>query len=584
MSALTEAIEQLRANDRQWEAFEAQGHCAVLAPPGSGKTKLLTTKLAEALVHDVVKAPRGAACITMTNEAALQLRRQLRALGVGRRPNLFVGTVHAFALSRIVAPFAAAAGRKELAASRLATDAEFREAFNAAFAAMGFRPFERAEVLGTTAKARQRLDLSGDRMLGGAPIADMARRLQTELEQRHLYDFHDLVRHAVELVEDHDWVGRVLAATYPLVYVDEYQDLAPGLDRIVRGVTLRADTDSTLFAVGDPDQAIYAFSGAHPELLRRLAREPEVRCVSLARNYRCSSRIIEVSLRALGEDRDIIGERSGGSVTLHRVTGGEAAQTATAVELVEAAAADGVAYDEIAVLAPWGSDRDRCADALRAAGIPVYARTDAHWKTTSLTMLLEIMASWSTRRDAAGVGIHELLDAFSGIVPAAREHAVLRDVTRILLDGDPELPARDFVEGVTAAALQAYAADPTASEDARELARMRGALAAGGGAADMTIADLGARARAPGHVMAATIHGAKGLEFDVVVLVGADDGGLPGFNPDEEQVEEGRRKFYVSITRAREQVHLIHTDCRVSSKGNTYRVRPSPFIAELRLS
>lgn len=189
MSALSEAIDELRNNDRQWEAFETPAHCAVLAPPGSGKTKLLTTKLAHALVHDVVRPPRGAACITMTNEAALELRRRLRALGVRHRPNLFIGTVHAFAMSRIVAPFAAAAGQAGLAASRLASDAEFREAFSTVFDAMGFRPDERSEVRTTTAKARQRLHLSGNRMLGGEPIAEMGRRLQEELAARGLYDF-----------------------------------------------------------------------------------------------------------------------------------------------------------------------------------------------------------------------------------------------------------------------------------------------------------------------------------------------------------------------------------------------------------
>ncbi|MDQ1582196.1 MAG: ATP-dependent helicase UvrD/PcrA [Microbacteriaceae bacterium] len=581
MSALSEAIEQLHSNDRQWEAFQAQGHCAVLAPPGSGKTKLLTTKLAHALVRDIVKAPRGVACITMTNETALELRRRLRALGVRRRPNLFIGTVHAFALSRIVAPFAAAAGRDDLAASHLASDGESQEAFDAAFDAVGFRSPDRAEVRATTAKARQRLDLSGNRMLGGEPIAAMALRLQDELARRHVYDFHDLVRHAVELVEDYDWVGRVLAATFPRVYVDEYQDLAPGLDRIVRGVTLRADVDSTLFAVGDPDQAIYAFSGAHPDLLRKLAADPDVSAISLDRNYRCAQGIIDVSLRALGEDRQIAGERAGGSVTVHAVTGGEVAQSQMALELVQAATKGGTAYEQIAVIAPWGSDRDRCADALREAGVPVFARSDEHWRTTSLTMLLEAMASWASRRDAAGVDLPELLETFSALVRGARERAALRSVTRALLDGEPEAPAADFIEAIAQAALATYAADPTASEDARELSRMRRALAVGGDASSMTLAQLGDRARAPGHVMAATIHGAKGLEFDVVIIAGADEGGLPGFSPSAEDIAEGRRKFYVSITRAREQVHLIYTDSRISRKGRPYAVRPSPFIGEL---
>jgi DNA helicase-2/ATP-dependent DNA helicase PcrA len=584
MSVLSDAIDDLRVNDRQWEAFGIRGHCAVLAPPGSGKTKLLTTKLAHGLAHDIVRPPRGAACITMTNEAALELRRRLRALGVRRRPNLFIGTVHAFALSRIVAPLAAAAGRGDVASSRLASDSEFREAFNAAFRAQGFRPDERSEVSATTAKARQRLDLSGNRLLGGEPIARMARALQDELAARGLYDFHDLVRHAVALVEDYEWVGKVLAAAYPLVYVDEYQDLAPGLDRIVRGIALRSDTDSKLFAVGDPDQAIYAFSGAHPELLRRLADEPDVHAVPLERNYRCAEGIVEVSLRALGAARDIQTERAGGSVTSHLVPGGEERQAEKAVELVEQAAARGVGYDQIAIVTPWGQDRNRCADALRMASIPVYARTDDHWKTTSLTMLLEVMASWAAHRDGAGIELPDLLDTFTAMVRGGGDHAVLRGVVGVLLRGAGTASARQFVEDLTVVSLAEYVSDPSASEDARELERMRAALRTGGAAQDMTLEQLGARARAPGHVMAATIHGAKGLEFDVVVLVGADEAGLPGFSPSAEELEEGRRKFYVSITRARDEVHLVYTDCRISRRGKSYPVSPSPFLAELGLA
>lgn len=582
MTALARAIEELKTNPKQWEAFSHEGHCVVLAPPGSGKTKLLTAKLGQSLLGEAIRPPRGAACITMTNEAALQLRRRLRALGVGHRSNLFVGTVHAFALSRIVAPFAAAAGMAELADSRLATEAELKAAFDAAFSRTAFQQHERGEIWATTAKARQRLDLTGNRMLGGQPVAEMALLLQEELADRRLYDFHDLVRHAVDLVESNEWIRRVLAATYAHIYVDEYQDLAPGLDRIVRSVTLRNPRGAALFAVGDPDQAIYAFSGANPELLEKLSAEPAVHTVRLEHNYRCASGIIEISLKALGHPRRVVGNRDGGDVAYHPVTGGETAQTAKAIEIVQAEIESGVALEAIAIIAPWGNDRDNCADALRSVGIPVYARSETYWSTTPLTMLLETMASWAA--GSADVDLGELLESIVETLPAAREHAVLSRITRVLLDYGATAPAHEFLEQVTAAALQTFVDAPSASNDARELHRMRQALAEAGPAHSLTIGDLGARARAPGHVLAATIHGAKGLEFDVVALVGADHGGLPGFNPDKEQMDEGRRKFYVSITRARERVHVVHTDSRVNRAGRPYPVRPSPFLKEIGLS
>src|SRR4051812_34801275 len=123
MNALAKARDELRENERQWEAFTTEGHCVVLAPPGSGKTKLLTTRVANDLITKISR-PHGAACITLTNAAADELERRLDGIGVDRRSTLFIGTVHSFALTRIVLPFAAVAGYPELARPRIASDAQ----------------------------------------------------------------------------------------------------------------------------------------------------------------------------------------------------------------------------------------------------------------------------------------------------------------------------------------------------------------------------------------------------------------------------------------------------------------------------
>jgi len=191
-----------------------------------------------------------------------------------------------------------------------------------------------------------------------------------------------------------------------------------------------------------------------------------------------------------------------------------------------------------------------------------------------------MMASWAAHRAASGVELPELLETFTAVVREGTDHEGLTAIVGVLLRSYAATSAHEFVEGLNAAALSAYG-DAGADMEARELGRMRAALAPGGKAAYMTVDDLGARARAPGHVMATTIHGAKGLEFDVMILVGADEPGLPGFNATPEEHAEARRKFYVSITRARDELHLVYTDQRVSRRGNSYAVRPSPFIAQL---
>src|SRR5438874_1237109 len=131
MSALAQARDELRENERQWKAFTTEEHCVVLAPPGSGKTKLLTTRLANDLVTRI-RRPHGAACITLTNAAADELERRLDALGVDRRSTLFIGTVHSFALARIVLPYATVAGYPELSTPQVASDRQVEAALGQA--------------------------------------------------------------------------------------------------------------------------------------------------------------------------------------------------------------------------------------------------------------------------------------------------------------------------------------------------------------------------------------------------------------------------------------------------------------------
>ncbi|NLH70783.1 MAG: ATP-dependent helicase [Brooklawnia sp.] len=327
MSELAKAVGQLRANPEQWAAFNAVGDTVVLAPPGSGKTQLLTARAATDLRDNSI-GPRGAACITMTNEAALEMSRRLGCFGVQHRPNLFVGTVHSFALGRIVAPFAAPAGEVLLAESNLISDDEAEQVLHEMYLRSSLSNEHFDNVKTTVNRVRQRMDFSGDLRLGGPTIAGLAKDFSDELRARRQYDFAELVSWAVRLVEKYAWVRRTLSACFPRIYVDEYQDLAPGLDRIVRAITIDStEPGSTLFAVGDPDQSIYAFSGAHPELLRSLAADSRTETVRLRINYRSGQGIIDSAIRVLDEQRDVTGQSAGGAIRVYKAPGGIRAQS-----------------------------------------------------------------------------------------------------------------------------------------------------------------------------------------------------------------------------------------------------------------
>jgi DNA helicase II / ATP-dependent DNA helicase PcrA len=585
MRRLTEAVEELRTNDRQWKAFTTTGHCAVLAPPGSGKTKLLTTRLAYDLASGAIPAPQGAACITLTNEAAGELRRRLRGLGVRPQPNLFVGTVHSFALSSIAAPYARAAGLSRVADSRLASEREATEAFQRAFVHVLGAEANPVGARHTMDKIRRLGDYSGDRILGGPRIADLARRYEAELQSVNTYDFNDLMRHAVTMLREHEWLRRMLISTYPHLYVDEYQDLPPSLDDLVRALCFDQAVNATLFAVGDPDQAINAFMGTRPELLHDLAGLSNVSKVVLERNYRCGQDIIDASLQILGEARTVRGEHEGGEIVIEAAADGPDAQRVRAVELVRQAKANKVPYEQITVLAQGNDERDLLADALRAAQIPVFARSDRHYGTTPLTMAIEALALYAAADPSPINELGDLLDVWQSAVRDLLDHERMTGLVAELHQVDPDSPARDLVESLLPFGLRDLVEDPGSSQDGRQLERMRTAISPDGELQDLTVADLGDRARAKGRVMAATTHGVKGLEFDVVIVCDCEEGRMPHWGSilgdDPSAIQEDRRKFYVSLTRARKRVHLVWSAWRISKKGNRYDIELSRFARAL---
>ncbi|MGY1857569.1 UvrD-helicase domain-containing protein [Modestobacter sp. SYSU DS0290] len=582
MTRLDEVKQLLQSNPQQWEAFEEPGHCVVLAPPGSGKTQLLTAKLADSVARQRVRPPRGVACITMTNEAAGELRRRLASLGLQTRSTMFVGTVHGFAFSRIVSPFAALAGFESIKERRLATPQEDRACRELALEAAGFRGGDRRNALSTMNVVRQRLDLSGNPLLGGPRIAALAEAFETTLATQGVYDYNTIIATAVSLVEDNQWIARAVGAAFAEMYVDEYQDLAPGLDRIVRAITLRKGSKTRLFAVGDPDQAIYAFSGAHPELLNRLAAEEGIHRVVLERNYRNGQGIIDSALAVLGQQRVIQGTGAGGAVVVHAQQATVDAQVGYTVELVRRAIKEGTSADQIAVVSPWGSDRDALAAALRNAAIPVFARSDENWRTTPLTSLVETASAWISQRHVRSLLLSDIVPLFRQFISGgdrSERHTKLRTLIGTLIRHDSTSLAWDFVQDLTG--LLVDGGRGLGDDDVSEYERLRFAISPGGPLAHMTVEDMGKRARAVGHVLASTIHASKGLEFDVVIISGADNAALPGFNPTSEEVAEGRRKLYVSITRARKHVDIVYCASRISSKGNPYRVEASPLIRAL---
>ncbi|WP_051265230.1 ATP-dependent helicase [Nakamurella lactea] len=579
MSALRQALDDLKDNPEQWEAYQQRGHCAVLAPPGSGKTKLLTTK-AVWLANNLLGPSQGLACVTLTNAAANELRTRIRALGQPVGHAVSVGTVHSFVMSHIIRPFSAPAGHPEWAGYTLAPRQVARDAMIHAIN-LAFPAGADTRYVASTISRNRKMCLTDEEWQTAGPfMRDAAEAFERLLRQQNYIDFDGAVRVAVDLVEQHPFVQTVLNARFPYLMIDEYQDLAPGLHRIVSALSID-EGKSTLFAVGDPDQAIFGFTGTRPELLLELADRSDVHRVDLRINYRCGAVIAQAAQRILGTDVQPHTMRGGGAVTVQYEPNGLTAQADYIAERIRALCAEGAQLREIAVLAPQNDDCAAIVEVLRGHGIPASWNTGAY-DSSPLTIVIEAFAAWAAcGREDCGHHLGDLLDQWQHLGDWDAFRAATDGIVDLLLHTTTGSNAAVFVEAI-ATAIDASALSSTLrDDDAAAFTRMRAALADGGAMAGYTVEQLGRLRLRDGRVEVSSMTSSKGLEFDHVFIAAVEQGRLPYYSSGYQTVAwlEDRRKFYVSFTRARESVAVVYSGWYLAPFG-VKRDGPSVFLFE----
>lgn len=580
--ALARALADLAENAEQAMAVQERGHCVVLAGPGSGKTKTLTTAMARCLVEDVVD-PRGVACITYNNECAIELETRLAALGVPSNDRAFIGTVHSFALTQVIMPYAHCLPGLLPAEFRVASRAECRAAIEVAYGQVFNDQFDPHHRWGfAEEKRRQNVDRSTPDWRGRNPeLADFIEAYEAELRRRGLIDFDDMPLIAFRMIQQHVWIRTALRARFPVLFVDEYQDLGHALHELV--LLLCFAGGARLFAVGDADQSIYSFTGANPELLQSLVERPDVRVVRLRFNYRSGAKIIRASLGALGEERDYLG-RDGtpdGDLFFWKVKGDVDAQARAIGERTLPTLLERHPAEEIAILyrAAWLGDK--IATVLDAAGIP-YVRTDGNAlikRSSRLARFIEGCARWTTGgwRDAAPPYSRLLSQAkalvFGGRCSDAEEQMLSGQLIAFLRSGiDSGETTHSWLqrfERELIASWRAVFRNPQDEWDVCTEILTRTDPAQGG---DIDLHIFAGRIQGTGRVSLSTLHSAKGREFDAVILFGMNAGAIPSQRDQKTaaSLREARRLFYVGVTRPRKELAIVFQDSS-----------PSPWIIEL---
>ena len=326
MSEYLSRVNNLLRDDKQKEVFLKDESRVVLAGPGSGKTYLLTSKVAKLILEGTVRPPHKIACLTYSRLLELQLQEDLGRLGVLDNERLFVGTVHSFCLSEIIFPFRHLYQLKLPDPLRIASWNEMIEALGIALKKQSrFLPPRRRDqedLMRDLSKYRklyfevnQKRSISHfPEMQSPFPAPDWLKLTQDYMRilldgndtRPPSVDFVEIERLTLLTIQQHELVQKCLAAKYPWWVIDEYQDLGRPFHQMM--VCLLQKTDIDIFAIGDPHQCIYEqVQGSKPEYLYDLIKQVEKvkgnKYIELQTNYRSSQEIIDISESLLNQKR-----------------------------------------------------------------------------------------------------------------------------------------------------------------------------------------------------------------------------------------------------------------------------------------
>lgn len=564
--AYLSAAEDLRGNEDQWSAYESTGNCVILAGPGSGKTKTITVKISRLLI-ETVHRPQRIACITYSNACISELRSRLNKLSVDDGKRILISTVHSFCLTELVQPYAEMANLTVPTPLAIATPAESRKLFAAAYRSVcGQDP--RSSSRTACDKLRRTIpDRSSDEWQEWPKRETrVVEAYEDLLLARGLIDFDGLVLAGLELIEKHEWVRLAIRAKYPVIVIDEYQDLGLPLHRIVQ---VLLDAGVRIIAVGDPDQSIYGFTGANPTLLQALAQDARVEAITLKMNYRCADRIIAAS-RSLFPNRAEFQSHDDrqGEIRIHKLERDLAGQAKYAFETLVPALLDANPTwrpGDIALLYRSMTEGTQIATAADRIQMR-YFRLDngSPIKRTRLTEWLTEAAQWCAGGWQSGqVQLSQLLKSWQRMQRSGKSEVQLLESRKRLIAAlfklrDGNLSLFKWLKSLDKAILREMLhTEPGLSDEIDILADLINVANSGGALEDFTVEIFGNQGKSPDQINLMTLHSSKGLEFEAVIMLGLEKGTLPSsYDRTPEQVAESTRLFYVGVTRAKSQVHL----------------------------
>ena len=632
---MSELIDGL--NNKQKEAVMAtQGPCLVIAGAGSGKTKVLTHKIAYLMQEEKV-LPWNILAITFTNKAANEMKERIETLVGEAAKDIWMGTFHSICV-RILRKFIDRIG---FDSSFLIFDASDQKTLvKECLKTLNIddKLFNERGVLAEISNAKNALlePEAYSRKYAGdyrkSKIAEIYALYQKRLKENNAVDFDDIINHTIKVLSENPDVLEYYTEKFKYILVDEYQDTNKAQFTLV---TILASKYGNITVVGDNDQGIYSFRGADISNILNFEKDfPGTKIVKLEQNYRCTGNILKAANSVIKHNETKYDKKlwtENGEGTLPQIYQGEDEydEARFVIEEIRHLKREELDhYSDFAILYRMNSQSRALEDILRREDIPYkivgglkfYERKEIKDAISYLRLIANPSDNISLKRiinepkrgigktsldhiqeiaENQGISMYEVIkhaDDFGQprVYANAKEFI---DTIETLRSQKEEIKISDLLKetlnktGYTRALEQESTIEAESRiQNLEELVTVAVEFEeefAENGLSDFLesislSSDIDNLEDQEDSVTLMTLHSAKGLEFPVVFLVGMEEGIFPGYQSvgEPKELEEERRLFYVGITRAKQHLYLTCAKRRTIFGSTSYNAI-SRFVKEI---
>lgn len=601
-----------------------EGPLLVMAGAGSGKTKVLTCRIANLLAHGV--PPYQILAITFTNKAAMEMRDRVdNLIGEGAK-HVWLSTFHSFCARFL---------RREIEATGLyksnfviydTTDTQSLIKSCLKELNLDDKQFRPGSVQAAISNAKN--GLQGPKAYANAAtgfhekkVAEVYRLYASKLRANNALDFDDLLMVTVMILEEYEEIRQKYQQRFRYILVDEYQDTNGAQYQITK---LLAEAHHNLCVVGDADQSIYGWRGADIRNIMDFEKDyPEAVAIKLEQNYRSTKKILAAANAVIGNNRNRKKKElwtenmTGEGITCYEAEDECDEARFIATSIMEEKALRSASYGDMAILYRTNAQSRVLEEGLMRAGIPYtmvgglkfYDRKEIKDILAYLRLIYNPLDSMSLLRiinvpkrglgattisrleehaEAEGLTVFDIISNpdMLGSVPglSARAKGSLEKFSALVfgwMGAQATMPLDEFVEHVIKES--GYLAELEAEKEKPEIqSRIENLKEFIGVARDFLeteeipslenflsqvslVSDIDNAELEDDRVTLMTLHSAKGLEFPVVFMAGMEEGIFPHVRTlmDEKEIEEERRTCYVGITRAQRKLYMTHARKRM---------------------